>query len=242
MPDNLTAKDLRKKFESIWPGRDWYHEGDKSNLALRIHRAISWVERAEREANDLAPQFIFYWIAFNAAYGRKIPGKHVRACKDFKIYFDKVVNLDRICLSRIINATRKGHTVSDSIKNLLGNTFIFQPRWDDHNSKDPPNNWMEDFDKEREEYEKAINAGDTRSILSVLFGRLYILRNQLVHGGSSSDSDINPPQLKVGTYIMKFLIPIFIDLMIDSRYQNTDWEPLQYPRIPFPEDERYPEH
>ena len=41
---------------------------------------------------------------------------------------------------------------------------------------------------------------------------------------------------------MKFLIPIFIDLMIDSRYQNTDWGPLQYPRIPFPENERYPKH
>ena len=32
---------------------------------------------------------------------------------------------------------------------------------------------------------------DTRGILSVLFGRLYTLRNQLFHGGSSSDSDIN---------------------------------------------------
>lgn len=29
-------------------------------------------------------------------------------------------------------------------------------------------------------------------ILSILFDRLYVLRNQLVHGGATWNSDVNP--------------------------------------------------
>ena len=40
------------------------------NLALRMRRALSWLERAEKETNDDDAAFIFYWIAFNAAYAK----------------------------------------------------------------------------------------------------------------------------------------------------------------------------
>ena len=163
MSGDVTATHLRSKFESVRDDRDWYHDSDKSNLPLRTHRAISWIERAEEEAkketNDLASQFIFYWIAFNAAYGRKIPDGHIPACEEFKTYFDKVVNLDRIYLGRITDATREGKALSGSIENLLGNTFIFQPRWDDHNSEEPSDDWINSFREEWEEYEKAIDRG-----------------------------------------------------------------------------------
>ncbi|MDA8030515.1 MAG: hypothetical protein MPK62_05175, partial [Alphaproteobacteria bacterium] len=39
----------------------------------RMRRAISWVERAEEERGKTNPDpyaaVVFYWIAFNAAYG-----------------------------------------------------------------------------------------------------------------------------------------------------------------------------
>ena len=40
------------------------------NLALRVHRALSWLGRAEQFAIQVDPdaQFVFLWIAFNAAY------------------------------------------------------------------------------------------------------------------------------------------------------------------------------
>lgn len=34
---------------------------------VRIHRALSWLERAEKESKDPDATFIFLWIAFNAA-------------------------------------------------------------------------------------------------------------------------------------------------------------------------------
>lgn len=46
-------------------------ETQHSNLRLRVHRALSWLGRAE-QAEDLDGRFIFLWIAFNAAYATEI--------------------------------------------------------------------------------------------------------------------------------------------------------------------------
>ena len=37
-------------------------------LGIRIHRALSWLNRAEQCADDSDSHVIFLWIAFNAAY------------------------------------------------------------------------------------------------------------------------------------------------------------------------------
>src|SRR5690606_23004038 len=39
-------------------------DAQHSNLRLRVHRALSWLDRAE-QAEDLDGRFIFLWIAFN---------------------------------------------------------------------------------------------------------------------------------------------------------------------------------
>jgi hypothetical protein len=51
--------------------RDDHHP----NLALRVHRALSWLNRAE-QADDPDGRFIFLWIAFNAAYATEIDPKY----------------------------------------------------------------------------------------------------------------------------------------------------------------------
>ena len=38
------------------------------DFSIRIHRSLSWVNRAEKQDEDLDARFIFYWIAFNATY------------------------------------------------------------------------------------------------------------------------------------------------------------------------------
>ena len=48
--------------------RDAWHP----NLSLRVHRALSWLNRAEQLADDPDGCFIFLWIAFNAAYATEI--------------------------------------------------------------------------------------------------------------------------------------------------------------------------
>ena len=42
------------------------------SLSLRVHRALSWLDRAEQESQDHDARFIFLWVAFNAAYANEI--------------------------------------------------------------------------------------------------------------------------------------------------------------------------
>lgn len=51
-----------------------------TNLSLRVHRALSWLERSEQcSTEDIVSQFIFLWIAFNSAYACN--GRHINALK-----------------------------------------------------------------------------------------------------------------------------------------------------------------
>jgi hypothetical protein len=45
-------------------------ESNPENLSLRVHRALSWLHRAQSCENDLDGQFIFLWIAFSASYAQ----------------------------------------------------------------------------------------------------------------------------------------------------------------------------
>jgi hypothetical protein len=55
----------------------------------------------------------------------------------------------------------------------------------------------------------------TSRILYLVFDRLYVLRNQLVHGGATYDGGVNRSQVKDGAEILKHLIPLFVDIMMD---------------------------
>ena len=50
------------------------------NLGLRVHRALSWMHRAEQleQGEDPDGQFILLWIAFNAAYATRRREEAVR--------------------------------------------------------------------------------------------------------------------------------------------------------------------
>ena len=63
----------------------------------------------------------------------------------------------------------------------------------------------------------------------MLFDRLYVLRNQLVHGGATWNSSVNREQVKDGANILSFLVPIFVDLMMDN--PQTDWGAPYYPVV-----------
>src|SRR3546814_16468963 len=61
------------------PGSPLHHENLKAKqrelrgnfpepLTPRVHRALSWLRRAEAEQTDEDVRFILLWIGFNAAY------------------------------------------------------------------------------------------------------------------------------------------------------------------------------
>jgi len=65
-----------------------------SNLNLRVHRALSWLQRAEM-VEDEDGRFIFLWIAFNAAYATEIDdNRRLSEQETFKAFLEKLCELD----------------------------------------------------------------------------------------------------------------------------------------------------
>ncbi|MDE2766044.1 MAG: HEPN domain-containing protein [Chloroflexota bacterium] len=83
-----TAAQLAKQWEGV-------HDGFPNTLNLRMRRALSWIERAEKEADDPDAAFIFYWIAFNAAYAKDKPHASDQPERDlFNDYCHTLLGLD----------------------------------------------------------------------------------------------------------------------------------------------------
>lgn len=190
---------------------------------LRIHRAISWVKRAEGEPEDPDAAFLFLWIAFNAAYAGERGAWGEKTAYDW--FFRKLDGLDTE--KRIYKAVWR--TFPGPIRVLLDNPHVFGQFWHHQNGVAGYEDWERAFESARGAFHDALKRQDTAEVLSMLFGRLYVLRNQLVHGGATWNSSVNRDQLRDGARILGELVPIFIDLMMD--HADEDWGKPFYPVV-----------
>ncbi len=196
-------------------------------MGLRVHRALSWIARAE-EADDADARFIFLWIAFNAAYADESEFQTISppAREAFADFFRKVNSLDPG--QRIYNAIWENF--SGPIRVLMENRFVFYAFWQHYNGMTGHEDWGKRFYNSNRQFINAFKNRDTVRVLSNVFDRLYVLRNQLVHGGSTWNSDINRDQVRDGAAILEFLVPVFVDVMMDN--PREDWGRPFYPVVP----------
>jgi len=52
-------------------------------------------------------------------------------------------------------------------------------------------------------------------LLRIVFDRLYVLRNQLVHVGATWKSGVNHTQVRDRAAVLGWMLPVFIDIMMD---------------------------
>jgi hypothetical protein len=201
-------------------------DGFPEPLNLRVHRALSWLGRAEGEAADGDVRFILLWIGFNAAYAgdvARVAGDGERDA--FRGFFESLLGFDGT--KRIYNMVWQ--RFPHEIRMLLDNPYIYAPFWAHHNGLPGNDDWRERLDKSRTRIGFALRQQDTATILSILFDRLYVLRNQLVHGGATWNSDVNRGQVRDGAAVLGCLLPIFIDLMMDA--PGHAWPMPHYPPV-----------
>ena len=222
-PQNALSGDLLKSREDreigIWPK-------ELSNLALRVHRAISWIQRAEQETNDPDIAFTCYWIAFNAAYAEytdQLPES--RARDRFGEFFAKLLTLDEA--ETIHNAI--WDRFSDSIRSLLENQYVYEPFWRDAHRRGGYRRWRDELERELSGIGFAMAARQSQYILERLFERLYVLRNQIIHGGATWNSSVNRKQVEDGAAILAFLLPAFVSVMMD--HKEAPWGANYYPVV-----------
>ncbi len=207
--------------------KDKLHERGESHDSpsyIRLHRAISWLARAERESGDPDSQFIFLWVAFNAAYAQEFePDEETR--KQLRGFFNLLLSVDKKGQIQAL-LLRK---YSGPIRTLTSNPYVFEPFWRALREHDASEHWKESFQASARKTLQALLDQEVREVLSVVFDRLYVLRNQLLHGGATWNSQLNRSQVKDGASILLELIPIIIDLMIenpDERFGSIMYPPL----------------
>jgi hypothetical protein len=207
-----------------------------NSLNLRIHRALSWLDRAELEIfdetdkNDPDAAFIFLWIGFNAIYADKKyvferPLQRVPETTRYRKFFELITSMD--CEDKIFYAIH--HKYRFEITSILKNQYVFFPFWNNANNSEYDIDWRIQLSMQNRSNLAMIKHKKTVPILSELFSRLYVLRNQLIHGGSTHNSRVNRSQVHDGATILGWLMPIFIEIMIDN--PSSDWGDPPYPVI-----------
>lgn len=203
----LSYNTLKKRHREI---RDTLPE----NLSLRVHRALSWLNCAERQTENKDAEFIFLWVAFNAAYSHEIEDRRLFKEKKVLLNFLKILisaDTDNM-IYKIV-----WREFSRSIRLLLSNKYVFQKFWDYQNLKISEGEWLVSFERGKESANKALGRMDTVKVLAIVFDRLYTLRNQLIHGGATWESSVNRDQIRDGSNILRLLVPTMIDIMINNK-------------------------
>lgn len=191
---------------------------------VRLHRATSWLARAEQEDGDADAQFIFLWISFNAAYAQELDSDFGER-EQLAPFFRQILQADQ---------ERRLHQIlfekfTGPIRTLVENRFVFAPFWRALRNHDSSGRWEEQFISSKRAALHAMVSGDTPKVLGVVFDRLYVLRNQIVHGGATWNSSVNRAQVRDGATIMLAVLPILIELMLD--HPELDFGAINYPVI-----------
>lgn len=200
--------------------RDTYGEA----LSLRIHRAISWLARAE-QCEDLDGRFVFLWISFNAAYSNDLGSISMAESEQFGGFIKKLVELD--AQQKLYDITWQKYT--SAIRVLLDNKYVYQPFWNHRNRISGFEGWENNFKASKQAANAALARKDTGTVLGIIFNRLYTLRNQIIHGGATYNSSANRNQLRDATAILGDLVPVLIEIMMDN--SNAHWGEACYPVV-----------
>ena len=214
----------------------------------RIRRADSWLRRSKAvEANrkqavsdeDMAAldceQFIFLWISFNAAYGRELLDNdrvddNPTESQKFNDFLAKILIRDTNQAIKTILWV----TYSDAVRVLLKNHYVFSFFWRSIRDSNNDLNWRNTFNKRSKNAFSALGRDDIHAVLREVFDRLYVLRNQLFHGGATFATGWGRSQVRDGSRIMASLVPEILKIMQTDMEKNPDsdtWGAVAFPRV-----------
>ena len=195
------------------------------NLSLRIHRSLSWLKRAEM-AEDLDGRFIFLWIAFNAAYATDIdPSLRSSERSTFNDFFKKLCDLDEEgLLFHLV-----WQEFSSSIRVLLDNRYISHDFWEYQRGVIDQTEMERRLKGAKQAANRSLAEQNTADTLSIVFSRIYVLRNQLMHGGATWDGSLNRDQIRDCVRFMEQFVVAMITILLESK--PTLWGDASFPPL-----------
>ena len=103
---------------------------------------------------------------------------------------------------------------------FVDNKYAFQPYWSYVNGRLTGDEWKRKFNNSRKNAYSALAKKDSTVFCNILFERLYVIRNQLIHGGATWKGALNRSQVTSGSRILEKFIPVIIHLVIENAEEN----------------------
>lgn len=214
-----TLIELETRYAEEFPDQPNYEE---QSLADRVRRCLSWMKRAiELTPEDTPPRFVDLWIGLNALYGSRPydPGFKPDEKRDFLHLFRKVMYADR--------ADRKVPGLAKRIERracgLIENPHLWYEFWRGDHAL------LKRAMEERQRYcAEAYESGNFEKVFAYLFERLYILRNQIMHGSSSQLTTKSQDALGPALVVLEDVLSVFLDVLLTHR------KAVELGLVPFP--------
>lgn len=199
-------------------------------LLDRLQRSDSWI----RAASALRPEqmheaFIFFYIAFNCLYGRRqYEGDETRVGEDVEVFVTKLLAFARqdaeeggATLEKAVAACRREGAA------LIRDKFLDNRYWRGASSSVE---LQARLNRDAEDALQRLDEGSYREFLGLVFRRIAVLRNQVMHGcatyGSRSQGRAS---LEKGLRVLRVLAPACYQLVFRHGHR-VKWDPVPYPR------------
>jgi len=209
--------------------------------STRLHRSLSWLKAAgeQLQADNVDQAFINLWISFSACF-------YIEGEESIAPFIEKLVALDD--QQRIYTCLWSEY--SGSVKALIKNPYVFAEFWQAQRLKgeqrelsvemegsdqesldweDSESAWRLSFDQSSVEALNCLSRKKVAPLFSIVLDRLYVLRNQVLQGGATYQSQVNREQVGDGVALLSSIMPIIISIMLNS--SQEDWGEIAYPVI-----------
>ncbi len=210
------------------PGRRKAEECIEDNR-IRLERMDTWIEKAETvpKGNDHDHvRFLYFYIAYEAAYQR------FNVNEPWKRFNH---TLARHAKLEIINTLQHSTEDIGRLFNLRQASPLF---WEKNKQKEKsPDEWAKKYKSSvvtsLEKLDVLLQESRDRNqlarSLNSLFGRIRLVRNQIVHGGSAGIDSRGRTQVELCARLLQALVPCIRDC-IKIRIEK-DWGKPPFPRV-----------
>ncbi len=202
----------------------------EQHLLDRLQRADSWI----RAASGLRPDqkheaFIFLSIALNCLYGRRqYEGDETRIGEDLEVFLTKIQALhekDRERGGSLLTAATAACRKEGAA--LIRDKFLVNRYW---RGEQPPAELQDRLNRDAALALTRLGEGSSREFLALVFRRIAVLRNQIMHGCATyGPRSFGRASLDKGLRVLRVMVPAFYQL-ISRHGQAVKWEPVPYPR------------
>ena len=218
------------RLRRLWkPRRDAYAKALLYEaVRIRIHRALTWLAYAERcdGSKDLDARLVGQWIALNSLYGQwdRRTGSPMADRDSLRSFTRQILSHDHDgLLAMVLQANAK------LAMSLFEDRYLCAHFWEEPTApkgRDRGRGPLHAAQVAREQ----LSEGHHEAFLDRLLGRIHFVRNQLVHGGSTYNGQLNRTAVRRASQMMEHLLGCFLQIMMEHAYMD-DWGDLCYPPI-----------